>query len=83
MRFGDLCEKTVINIEDCCRLGNVADMEFDECSGCICSIIVPECSHFMGLFAPAKEMVIPWNQVVKIGPDIILVRICREEKHKH
>ena len=82
MRFSCLCEKTVINVEDCCTLGHVADIEFDECSGCICALVVPECSHFLGLFAPAKELVIPWGQVVKIGPDIILVKLCREHK-KH
>lgn len=83
MRFCDLCEKAVINVEDCCKLGNVADIEFDECTGCICALIVPECNHFFSLFGPAKELIIPWNQVIKIGPDIILVKLCREDKKKH
>ncbi len=83
MRFCDLCEKEVVNISDCCRLGNVADLEFDECNGCIKCLIVPECSHIFGIFSPPKELIIPWRQVVRIGPDIILVDICKDGKGKH
>lgn len=86
MRFCDLCEKEVINVCDCRVLGSVADMEFDECKGCICALIVPECRSFWGIFSPPKELVIPWNKVIKIGPDIVLVDIGRQErcgKEKH
>ena len=44
----DLCDKEVININNCCYIGHVRDMEFDECSGCICAIIVPGPGKYMG-----------------------------------
>lgn len=79
MRFSELCEKEVINISDCRCIGNVADIELDECSGCICSLIVPECVHFFGLFGPNIEYIIPWSRIVRIGPDIILVDVCLKD----
>lgn len=48
MRFCELKEKEVINCKDCQRLGFVADIEFDPCSGRIEAIIVPEQGKFSG-----------------------------------
>lgn len=42
MRLCDFQQKEVINACDCRKLGYVADLVFDECSGCIESIIVPK-----------------------------------------
>ena len=39
MLFSELKCKDVINIRDCKKLGHVCDLEFDECSGCICKIM--------------------------------------------
>lgn len=41
MRFCDLARKEVINVNDCKCLGNVRDLDFDECGGCIKALIVP------------------------------------------
>lgn len=82
MRFLDLCDKEVININNCCYLGHVRDMEFDECNGCICAIIVPGPGKYMGCFCREMEYVIPWCNIVRIGPDIVLVNLKDEMKHK-
>ena len=75
MRFLDLCDKDVININNCKYLGHVRDLEFDECTGCICAIIVPGPGKYMGCICRDFEFVIPWSSIVKIGPDIILVNL--------
>ena len=41
MRLCDFQQKEVINACDCRKLGYVADLVFDECTGCIESVIVP------------------------------------------
>ena len=41
MRICELHNKQVINTCDCKILGCVADVEFNECTGCIQSLIVP------------------------------------------
>lgn len=76
MRFGELGEKQVINVSDCCCIGVVVDFEIDECSGRICALIVTDTGRFCNLFRGAKEICVPWDKIVKIGPDIILVDIC-------
>lgn len=73
MRFLDLCQKEVIDANDCSRLGCVSDIEFDCECGRICSIIVPGPGKYLGLFCKDYEFCIPWVKIIRIGPDIILV----------
>lgn len=73
--FSQLKCKAVINIRDCKCLGKVTDMEFDECNGCICKIIVSEQTGFFCLFKCVEDVVISFKDIKQIGPDIILVDI--------
>ena len=79
MRICDLQEKEVINVCDCRRLGFVADLEFDICSGRILALIVPGPAQFCGFFGRDWDYVIPFCQVKQIGEDIILVDIRVDE----
>lgn len=79
MRLLGLRQKEVINICDCRRLGCIADIEFDECTGCIEAFIIPGPGHFCGLFGRDCEYVIPFRCVKQIGGDIILVEINPED----
>ena len=78
MRFCELREKEVINCKDCRRLGYVTDIEFDPCSGKIRAIIVPNQSKSFWCFGVAEEYYIDFCNVVRIGPDIVLVDVCPE-----
>lgn len=82
MRFLDLCDKEVININDCCFLGHVRDLEFDEKCGQICAIIVPGPGRYLGCFGREFEFCIPWCDIIRIGPDIVLVNLKEEMRHK-
>lgn len=75
MLFSEFKCKDVINIRDCKRLGRVGDLEFDECNGCICKIIVPGGSKMMSFLHCEPDIVIPYKNIRQIGPDIILVDI--------
>ena len=55
MRFLELKQKEVINCKDCRRLGYVADVEFDPCSGQICAIIVPGPGKLFSCFGSCTE----------------------------
>ncbi len=79
MRFSDFKLKEVVNICDCKRLGCVGDIEIDVCKGCVEKIIVPLPGKCCGFLAPEFEYVICWDQIVQIGPDIILVKVNAEE----
>ena len=41
IRYCELCEKQVINIADCCCLGNVVDLELDDIFCPACEYIIP------------------------------------------
>ncbi len=70
--ISDLKEKAVININDGRKLGYACDFGIDICSGQLKSLIIPgECECF-GL-KRGSDTVIPWDKIVKIGEDAILV----------
>ena len=61
MRICELHNKQVINTCDCKILGCVADVEFNECTGCIKSLIVPGPGKLFCLFGREIEYVIPFS----------------------
>ena len=72
--FEELSAKEVINTADCRRLGYISDMCNDLECGRILSFTVKECT---GFFAPkGNEICIPWENITKIGDDIIFVNVC-------
>ena len=75
MLFSELKCKDVINVRDCKKLGHVCDLEFDECSGCICKIMEPGGNQWLGFLRCEPNIVIPYKDIRQIGPDIILVDI--------
>lgn len=82
MRFSDLKQKEVINVQTCCSLGCVSDLEFDCKTGCILALIVPGPGKFCCFLGRDFEYIIPWRYIVQIGTDIILVDIDEEEHRK-
>lgn len=75
MLFSELKCKDVINIRDCKKIGRVCDLEFDECKGCICKIMVPGGNKALSFLRCDPDIVIPYKDIRQIGPDIILVDI--------
>ncbi|RAV19815.1 YlmC/YmxH family sporulation protein [Paenibacillus contaminans] len=75
MKISDFQSKDVINIVDGKKLGQVSDLELDLRQGRIESIVVPNFSRFFGLFGGGADVVIPWRNIVKIGEDVVLVKL--------
>ena len=69
----DLRVREVINLADGRRLGNLVDVEVDLESGRVTAIIVPGRGRVLGLFGGDDDYVIPWEKVVRIGVDVIIV----------
>ena len=67
-------QKEVINISDGKRLGYVQDVEADFSTGKITAIIVPGNNKLFAM-STKNDFVIPWDKIIKIGDDIILVEI--------
>jgi len=80
MRLSELGEKEIINLDNGDRLGLLADADilFDEESGKIISLLVPEkriAFRFLGIENNGLE--IPWTAIRKIGYDMIIVEFDR------
>ena len=78
-KFTDLHCKEVICVSDGRRLGFVADARIELPEGRICAIIVPCPCRFGGLWGKREDFIIPWKDICRIGPDIILVDIRPDE----
>jgi YlmC/YmxH family sporulation protein len=79
MRVCDLKQKEVINTCTCRSLGCVSDVDIDSKNGCILALIVPGPGKLCWFLGRDTEFVIPWNCVVQIGADIILVDVDEEK----
>ena len=72
--YCDLREKEVINMNDCKRLGYISDFCIDVECGKVVSFTVRDCTGII----PGKgnQIQIMWEDIKKIGDDIIFVDIC-------
>ncbi len=70
--FDELRTKEVINVVSGERLGFVTDVTI-AASGKVLSISVPGGYKALGIFGRRDDITIPWEQIKKIGDDIILI----------
>ncbi|ADU50991.1 sporulation protein, YlmC/YmxH family [Thermaerobacter marianensis DSM 12885] len=75
LKTSDLRTRDVINIVDGRRLGWVGDVEIDLQTGRIQAIVVPGPVRWFGLLGRDRDYVIPWEQIVRFGQDVILVNV--------
>ncbi|HDR7432765.1 MULTISPECIES: YlmC/YmxH family sporulation protein [Bacillus] len=75
IRISELQMKDIINVSDGKRLGNIGDIEIDMNTGKIKSIIISKQARMLGIFGKGVEIVIPWEEIMIIGEDVILVRV--------
>ena len=74
MRLSELQNKTVINLVDGKNIGNIVDLSIDE-KGNATGLIVEKHRFLISYFSSQKEFSIRWEQIEKIGEDVILVRV--------
>ena len=75
LSFKELKKKDVINILDARCLGRITDVVFRFPEGLLCAIIVPGRKKSKFSFFDKSQIVIEHNKIVKIGNDVILVKI--------
>ena len=75
MRLSELQIKDVINVYDGKRVGNIIDVKINGNDGKMTKLIVEPNKMFRRFFSNKDELEIVWDQIVKIGDDVILVNI--------
>ncbi len=71
--INELRSKEVINVSDGARLGFVSDVEIDLENGRLVALIVPGAYRLLGLFGRDDDFVIKWENIRKIGDDVIII----------
>lgn len=72
-KASELRQKEIINIADGKRLGFVSDVEINMETGTIEAIIIPSESKLFRVISKDNDIVIPWEDIKKIGVDVILI----------
>lgn len=87
--FCELKGKEVINVLDGKRLGRIVDLVLETCSGKILGLVVPAYNKGWNVFKNCDDIFIPFNNICKIGDDVILVEVfvknkqcCPVRKHR-
>ena len=80
MSLTELRSKDVVNVDTGKKLGKVMDIEFDAQTGCVQAIVVPgEFKISCAIRGEKNGIIIPWERIVRIGDDVILVRFLPGE----
>ena len=85
MTLAELRTKEVIDVHDGKRLGRVMDIEFCTADSRVTALVVPAETSFLQTLRGEKcGLVIPWEDIQRIGDDVILVSTkcscaCRQD----
>lgn len=80
MRLSDLKDRDIVNVQNGSRLGAVADADFLlDGRGQIKAMLLPWFNLFK--LKRSEEMVVPWDNIKKIGDNILFVDINLDDKY--
>jgi YlmC/YmxH family sporulation protein len=75
VKISDLRAREVVNVLDGKKLGNITDIELDLEGARVVAFILPGRLRGFSIFAKREEIIIPWEKIVRIGRDVILVEL--------
>lgn len=78
MRLTELQNKDIVDIETGKVIGDIVDVSF-ELGGNLDSLIVEKKKFLISMFSSKDEIEVKWNQIKKIGEDVILVELKEKE----
>ena len=77
MKLSELTIKDIVNDSDGSKIGKITDLEIDVVTGKVMNVYIQGGSKIYNLFNK-NSVLIPWNKIIKIGSDVIIV----DEGHK-
>ena len=73
MRLSELQNKDIVNINNGSKIGKIIDILINE-NGNMNALIIQK-TKIINIFSNNGEIEIKWNQIKKIGDDVILVNM--------
>lgn len=80
--YWDLMEKDVVNIKNGEIMGRFDDVEIDTRVGKIQAFYIEEVSKFAGFIGKSKSRRVKWEEILKIGMDVIIVNVDDDVNNK-
>ena len=74
LTFCELREKEIVNVADGRRLGRITDLALS-CNGRVLGFMAPGDKSALKAFGGKNAVFIPWQNISKIGDDVILVNL--------
>ena len=74
MKLSELQKKDIVNVNNGKRIGSIIDININS-EGVMDEIIIEKSSFIFSMFSNKNELSIKWEQIKKIGEDVILVDI--------
>jgi len=74
MLFSELCGKEVVSVTSGARLGQIDDAEIDDRTAQVKRLYIYARGLFGGMFSREGDLIIEWDDIDKIGSDIVLVK---------
>jgi len=71
----ELLDKDIINIKNGEIMGRFDDVEIDTQKGGITAFYIEEASKFMSILGKSKSRKIKWENIIRIGIDVIIVNV--------
>jgi YlmC/YmxH family sporulation protein len=75
VKISDLRAREVVNILDGKKLGNIIDIDLDMERGKVLAFVLPGRMRGWSIFSRREEVIVPWEKIVRIGRDVILVEV--------
>ena len=75
MRLSELQRKDIVNINDGRIIGRVIDADISEKDGSLISLVIEKSKYLRNIFSTESEVTIKFDQIKKLGSDVILIEI--------
>ena len=72
--FGEMRSKEVVSVADGRKLGRVIDLSMDF-NGRVLGLILPSNGSIFKAVTDRNCLFVPWNNICKIGDDVIMVNL--------
>ena len=73
--MSELQRKDIVNINDGRIIGRIIDAEIDSKDGSLISLIIEKNKYLRSLFSSDSDLTIKYEQIKKLGTDVILIDI--------
>lgn len=78
LSYLELLDKDIVNIKNGEILGRFDDVEIDTQKGKVSAFYIEEATRFMGILGKSKSRRVKWEEIIRIGMDVIIVNVDDE-----